>query len=117
LDVLVFFVLFFKKDLQVFFLLVRVAIWLQVVISLCHHFVELKLCPHFIMLVLCLHFHVCVAPTINCAWVVPTFHRFKINVFLIFLFMLFALGSCDFANPCKVLHKVVLIDMFEFMMK
>jgi len=42
--------------LQVFFLLVRVAIWLQDVISLCHHFVELKLCPHFIILVLCLHF-------------------------------------------------------------
>jgi hypothetical protein len=87
------------------------------------------------MLVLCLHFsclcctyislclgcayifHVCVALTFHCAWVVPTFHRFEINVFLVFLSMLFALGSCDCANPCKVLHKVVLIDMFEFMMK
>jgi hypothetical protein len=53
---------------QVFFLLVRVAIWLQVVNSM-SSFCWAQAMPTF--------HHACVVPTFHCAWVAPTFHRMK----------------------------------------
>ncbi len=87
--------------------------WAQVTLTFRHacaikHFVMFVLYFHFIVLVLNLHFvmlHVL------------TPHGFKVNALHVFLFLLFALGSCDFANPYKILHKATSINMTRFMTK
>jgi hypothetical protein len=44
-------------------------------------------------------------------------HGFEVSALHVILFLLFALSSCDFANPYKILHKAISINVAKFMTK